>query len=181
MTTDGNVDAPEDAEDAEDAYHAALNEEIMRAWRRVQGGHHYDAAVAFSRAAAHCRNYAERGTQCVKLWHDDIRRPPSSEWTWARTNDEAKRVLLEGSVVEISLDHDLGCHEMDPDAPMAMMLRGAAPETGYDLAVWMCEVGIVPECITIHSWNPVGARRMAAVLMDAGATPVVSPFQNPRL
>lgn len=43
----------------------------------------------------------------MKLWHDDVRPNPEG-WVWARTNNEAKRILETESVDEISLDHDLG-------------------------------------------------------------------------
>lgn len=127
----------------------------------------------------------------MKLWHDDIRPAPEG-WVWARTNDAAKEHLLTGKVVEISMDHDLGLDGY-PSAPPEMggdfdsyddyirriSLRGNGPETGLDLARWMAEQGIVPEKITIHSWNPTGAKQMAQVLDDAGAKCIVAPFVPP--
>src|SRR4051794_18448272 len=92
----------------------------------------------------------------IRLWHDDIRRPPDESWTWARTNKEAMEILGAGEVVEISMDHDLGLHEIDPDASLELMaFAGRSPDgSGYDLVCWMCENGVVPAIITIHSWNP---------------------------
>lgn len=49
------------------------------------------------------------------LWLDDIRRPPSSFWKWARTLDDAKMIINTCNVLEASLDHDLGLHDRDPD------------------------------------------------------------------
>lgn len=112
----------------------------------------------------------------MKLWHDDIRRPPDETWKWARTNEAAITALATGEVEEISLDHDLGLHGEDPDAPAAELGRGQAEQTGYDLVKWMCEHGKLPAKITIHSWNPPGAERMAAALRDAGCAPLVAPY-----
>lgn len=40
----------------------------------------------------------------------------------------------------------------------------------------MCEHGIFPTRISIHSWNPDGAKRMAALLADHGCRVEVKPF-----
>lgn len=118
----------------------------------------------------------------IRLWHDDIRRPPDEGWTWARTNKEAMEILGGGEVVEISMDHDLGLHEIDPDASLEMMsFAGRSPDgSGYDLVCWMCENGVVPAIITIHSWNPDGARNMAARFNHFGHNVVVQPFRVPQ-
>jgi hypothetical protein len=114
----------------------------------------------------------------MKLWHDDIRRPPDDSWTWARTNDEAKEVLKSNRVTECSLDHDLGLHMYDPDMQDADLQRGWDTENdGLKLVRWMVErPELVPERITIHSWNPPGAARMAALLAEHGYACVVKPF-----
>jgi hypothetical protein len=100
----------------------------------------------------------------MKLWHDDIRRPPDETWTWARTNDEAKLLLLNHEVEEASLDHDLGLHGHDPDVLDADLYAAPQTEDGYELVAWMIENGKVPPRIRIHSWNPPGAKRMAQAL-----------------
>lgn len=116
----------------------------------------------------------------MKLWHDNIRRPPDDSWTWARTNAEALLVLQSHSVEEASLNHDLGLHDFDPDQPDADLR--VAPDAhlqpdGYALVREMIAKDLVPPSITIHSWNPVGARRMANALIDAGCSSVaVIPF-----
>jgi hypothetical protein len=105
----------------------------------------------------------------LRIWHDDVRPAPEG-WVRARTNDEAKALLLAGGVTEISLDHDLGAQdaeqfELDSEEWWAAMTTaGRAAETGFDLVEWMCQTGNVPERVTIHSWNPDGAARMAARL-----------------
>lgn len=115
----------------------------------------------------------------MKLWHDDIRKPPSDDWTWARTNPEAVELLLTGEVEVCSLDHDLGFEDVDPDAPGAHMLRGSGPQTGYDLVRWMVsEEGVVPDTVVLHSWSPVGAERMRALLADHGHDATVAPYSR---
>ena len=119
----------------------------------------------------------------MKLWHDDIRPSPPG-WTWARTNAEAKRLLETGEVTECSLDHDLGLHDVDVPSPEvdvetyldAITRAGAAEETGLDLVHWMVETGNVPVKVTIHSWNPIGARNMAARLNHFGHDVTIAPF-----
>jgi hypothetical protein len=109
----------------------------------------------------------------LKVWHDDIRRPPDNSWIWVRTNQEAMRCIslaftLEAPVHEISMDHDLGLHNHDPDVPDADMQMGWDEENdGFELVKWMVEHDYVPEIVTIHSWNPDGAKRMADYLRQA--------------
>lgn len=116
----------------------------------------------------------------IKLWHDDIRRPPSPEWQWARTNKDAKRVLTLFNVVEISMDHDLGMDGIDPDLPDAIYLKGNSEETGLDLVDWMIERCLVPEKVTVHSWNPSGADRMVRTLRAHGYRATYIPYEPPQ-
>lgn len=121
----------------------------------------------------------------MRLWHDDVRPAPAG-WVWARTNAQAKEHLLTGQVREISMDHDLGYHDVvmpddpkDPDALMEILvLRGVSEDTGLHLAHWMVENHRVPSRIRIHSWNPDGAKNMAAVFNRHGHNCEVRPF-NP--
>lgn len=124
----------------------------------------------------------------MKLWHDDVRPPPEEGWTWVRTNDDAKHWLAMGSLVsEISLDHDLGLHDVDvpdpgedPDGFLDVVtLMGQGEDTGYNLVCWMVEHEHVPDRITIHSWNALGARRMANHLNDHGYDCVLSMYKVP--
>lgn len=124
----------------------------------------------------------------MKLWHDDIRRPPDDSWFWARTNREAMWFLLdqwmEGkAVTEASLDHDMGLEAEDPDAdPMSWKLRGASPEgDGRDLCYSMYYLRLVPPIVTIHSWNDAGAQHMAAILREAGSDVTVKPYAPPTM
>lgn len=102
------------------------------------------------------------------LWHDDCRRPPTDEWTWARTNDVAKAFLAKRDVEIVSLDHDLGGHDLDPDAPNAWLYRGDSPNgSGLDLVDWMIANDCVPDQVLVHSMNSVGAERMIKTIRNA--------------
>lgn len=115
----------------------------------------------------------------IKLWHDDIRPAPKG-WTWARTNDAAEHLLWTYNVEEISLDHDLGLDYITEKQiaanPEVIFVKGSAEETGFHLVHWMIENRLVPEKITIHSWNIDRAKEMAETLNDAGYDVTVAPY-----
>ena len=67
----------------------------------------------------------------MKLWFDDIRRPPDDTWLWARTIEEAKLLVQTNEIDEASLDHDLGLHEYDPDEQDADLRRVPAQYKCY--------------------------------------------------
>jgi hypothetical protein len=123
----------------------------------------------------------------VKIWHDDIRPAPDDSWTWARTNQEAVHMLLQAQVqgievTEMSLDHDLGCDQIEP-GPNTHLLAGKSPEgDGVDLVVALLALRLVPPKVTIHSWNPDGSARMAGMLEGmSDAEVIVKRFKPPRL
>lgn len=97
-----------------------------------------------------------------------MRRPPDDSWLWARTNEDAKLILASGRVEEVSLDRDLGLHDVDPDTPGATTMIGHGEETGEDLVKWMCEHRIFPAKITIHSMNVIRSKEMKLLFRDAG-------------
>lgn len=104
----------------------------------------------------------------MRLWHDDIRRPPDDTWLWARTNEDAKNVLSTFVVEEISLDHDLGLDGLSPELPNAAYLIGNGSQTGLDLVDWMIANDCVPAHVTIHSLNGSGADRMLKTFRAKG-------------
>lgn len=116
----------------------------------------------------------------MKLWFDDVRPAPEG-WVWARTIETAIRLLLEFPCEECSLDHDLGydyISETELNAnPDLILARGQAEETGLDLVEWMLVEDIVPPKVTIHSWNPDGAKRMKIALREAGFEAEICPFR----
>ena len=77
--------------------------------------------------------------------------------------EDAKEVLLEHQITEQSLDHDLGEGKSD----------------GLTLLVWEHDHQKVPYLTTIHSWNSVGAERMAAFLDDHHYNVEIQPDKRP--
>lgn len=110
----------------------------------------------------------------MRLWHDDTRSPPEG-WVWARTNDIARELLATGFVTEISLDHDMGAEAGD------IYAAGADEDDGTALVGWMLDHNLVPPVVTIHSWNTVGAARMARELVEAGHDVTLAPYVVPGL
>jgi hypothetical protein len=97
----------------------------------------------------------------MKLWLDDIREPWKHGclgWEWAKTADEAIRLLATGTVTEADLDHDL--------SEMATIGQpGPNEKTGYTVICWMEENGVCPrDGVRVHSVNQVGKRRMLDVI-----------------
>jgi hypothetical protein len=89
----------------------------------------------------------------MKIFLDDIRNAPDDSWTVVRTAQEALKLLKEGNVEVISLDHDLGSGKL----------------TGYDVVKWIeKEVFLKKEykspAIQIHSANPVGRQNISAAI-----------------
>lgn len=113
----------------------------------------------------------------MKIWHDDIRPAPEG-WVWARTNNEALKLLRENDVEEISLDHDLGLDHIETEeAHLYINYKGQAEETGLDLVDHMCAEGLCPDKITVHSWNPSGAQRMVKTLKAKGFHAKYIPYE----
>lgn len=106
----------------------------------------------------------------MNLWLDDIRRPPSEGiWWWAKTADEAIWFLENFRVEWVSLDHDLAYahYHANPTSDFA-------EKTGYSVAYWMAEHDIWPsKGVTVHSANPVGAKRMMGLVDRYG------PYHTP--
>lgn len=83
----------------------------------------------------------------MNLWVDDLRTPPDG-WAWAKTSDEAIAILSEHSVVDLSLDHDLG-----------------GDDTTRSVVLWMCEHESWPiGKIRVHSANPVGVEWLTGMI-----------------
>jgi len=95
----------------------------------------------------------------MRLWLDDLRKPPFG-YVWVKTYDEAIRALPEDECVTVSLDHDLAEEHYSGDFSRA--------KSGYDVAKFIVENNIKLDYITVHSFNPVGAENMVALLRNAG-------------
>lgn len=88
----------------------------------------------------------------MKLWIDDKRDPPDDSWTVARNSDEALDKIYEEPIEQISFDHDLG----------------EDSKNGLEIAEMICFEGLMPHpsrC-SVHSANPVGARRIRNFIAD---------------
>lgn len=116
----------------------------------------------------------------TKIYLDDIRPAPEG-WEAVRTIEEARCLLLlaaifpeEGSILAISLDHDMGAcaactaagtHIGDQSTPEQQYMNTCPhAQTGYDFVMWMIEHDLVPPLVSVHSMNPVGRQRMIAAL-----------------
>jgi len=87
----------------------------------------------------------------TRLWLDDVRSAPEG-WTHVRSVNEAIRLLQTGTVIEASLDHDLGDYHHDGG-------------DGYKVVDWMAEHGTWPmQGVHVHSANPVGRERIQGVV-----------------
>jgi hypothetical protein len=88
----------------------------------------------------------------MKLFLDDERTAPAG-WVQVRWPDEAIKLLQNGEVTHLSLEHELGDDK-----------RG----TGYDVLLWIEEAalsGFVPPLsMEVHSANPAGRKRMEAAI-----------------
>lgn len=130
----------------------------------------------------------------MKIWLDDVRRPPDESWTWAKNVSDAKTAvsyaMASGRVIEeMSLDHDLGADLVRDVGKLSdeerYMLRGTSEQNGAVFAEWLAskirDHGGVSPClrncaINVHSWNPLGAMRIVATLRDAGLIVNRIPF-----
>ena len=95
-----------------------------------------------------------------KIWVDDIRYPPNTDWIWVKSVNQAKILIeiLENTDNEmlISLDHDAG----DYGPPDYIKILDWLEETGRNYP------------IHIHSINPVGVENMRRIIERNGWTEV---------
>lgn len=76
----------------------------------------------------------------MKLWIDDVRPPPETDWYWAMTSAEAIALLRDDKFSEVSFDHDLGDND-----------------TTRPVVLWLCENPTQwPDYCSVHSMNPIG-------------------------
>lgn len=87
-----------------------------------------------------------------RLFLDDIRYPPSSEWTLLR-NSRVALVVLDGlrlqdkQIETMSFDYDLG-----------------GDDTAYRVMYYLCDWDYWPTNIFVHSQNPVGAETLRGMV-----------------
>lgn len=89
----------------------------------------------------------------MKIWVDD-ERPAPEGWQHVTNYNDAIAGFSALSVHPniVSLDHDLG----------------HTSRTGYSIALWMAENEWWPHQIVVHTYNPVGAKNICAVVNRYG-------------
>lgn len=90
----------------------------------------------------------------INVYVDDIRRCPDG-FIVARNYCEAIKLLNNNEINILSLDHDLGIDE------------NGAEQNGYDIVKYICENGISPKQIYIHTDNVVVRDNMYHTLVGA--------------
>lgn len=89
----------------------------------------------------------------MKIWLDDERPRPESDWVHCHSVNEVLTLLsyTPMDAVEISLDHDLGEYfEQGGD--------------GYQVVLWMAREDKWPATVNVHSANTVARERMLGVI-----------------
>ena len=99
----------------------------------------------------------------MKLWIDDMRRPPSTDWLWCKSVKGAKSAVyayetnMHDDTITIDLDHDAGDYAN----------QGGDYIKFLD---WLEEMNIVDTgyFFHIHSMNPVGRENMETIIKKNG-------------
>ena len=100
----------------------------------------------------------------MKLWIDDMRRPPDTSWLWCRTVNGAKSAIrtyesnMRDDTITIDLDHDAGEYAAFGGGDHIKILN------------WLEDEGIVDTgyFFHIHSQNPVGIENMRHIIKRNG-------------
>ena len=104
----------------------------------------------------------------MRLWLDDCRDPRQYShmtWYWAKTAEEAIKILRTGQVEFASLDHDLTDEQMTRGGVLGQIYEDGH-KSGYDVVEFLEQH---PEFwplngVKVHSANPVGKMRMQQVI-----------------
>jgi hypothetical protein len=126
----------------------------------------------------------------MKLWLDDMRKPPFGYDLWAKTADQAIAMLEKhGDRIEhCSLDHDLAEDHYETAAEFSGYGLAPTPidrsrfkeKTGYAVLEWMHETGRWVADISIHTLNPRGGEDMMSKLKNRAPAHVVYRRVYPR-
>lgn len=99
----------------------------------------------------------------MKLWVDDVRKPPSNDWIWVQSVVQAIPTIcmyernMHDDTIIIDLDHDAGDfvkYGGDYIEILNWLEREGIVDTGY--------------FFHIHSMNPVGVQNMKAIIDHNG-------------
>jgi hypothetical protein len=104
----------------------------------------------------------------MRLWIDDVRPMPEDFDIWAKTANEALDILKKGVITHVSFDYDLG----DVHKIGSQIATWSEHEmSGYDVASWIegeaFQGNMGPITYTVHSANPVGAKRIESAMANA--------------
>lgn len=100
-----------------------------------------------------------------RLWLDDVRKPPWGYSLWAKTAEEAIRLLQAHEVEHCSLDHDLAEEHYGAVESEGPIDRSQYKElTGYAVLEWMHENNRWVGEINIHTLNRVAADDMLRMI-----------------
>ena len=102
----------------------------------------------------------------IKIWIDDIRTPPSDEWVWIKSVDDAITEIIYdelnveyvGEIYLISLDHDAGDYASNGGDYIKFLDWLEETDRNYP--------------IHIHSMNPVGVENMRRIIRRNGWTEI---------
>lgn len=102
------------------------------------------------------------------LWLDDARYPPSNEWIWVKTADDAIEALKQKDILFASLDHDLlpSHYTWDPnfDYIRERLTTGWMVVKFLELAR-RTEADILPPGgVRVHSMNTYRSKDMVAMI-----------------
>ena len=96
----------------------------------------------------------------MKLWVDDMRRPPSDDWIWVQCTQQAISTIF--YMYERNMHDDTILIDLDHDAGEFVKYGGDYIE----ILNWLEREGIVDTgyFFHIHSMNPVGVQNMRAII-----------------
>lgn len=99
----------------------------------------------------------------IRIWIDDIRNPPSDDWIWIKTVNQAITAICmyekqyQTDTILISVDHDAGDFAVDGGDYIRVLdwlEREGIVNTGY--------------FFHLHTQNPVGRQNMRAIIQKNG-------------
>jgi hypothetical protein len=104
-----------------------------------------------------------KGVNIIKLWIDDVRKPPSNEWIWVQSVVQAIPTIY---MYERNMHDDTIIIDLDHDAGEFVKYGGDYIE----ILNWLEREGIVDTgyFFHIHSMNPVGVQNMKAIIEHNG-------------
>lgn len=99
----------------------------------------------------------------MKLWVDDVRKPPSNDWIWVQSVVQAIPTIY---MYERNMHDDTIIIDLDHDAGEFVKYGGDYIE----ILNWLEREGIVDTgyFFHIHSMNPVGVQNMKAIIDHNG-------------